>query len=84
MRLTPRKRPDGHITAYFATVGSKEARDAGFIRPDGNSRISERWLTPKRGRLPSKWIGKRKRIEPTCDAERGARVLPLYLIAILA
>lgn len=39
MRLTPRKGNGGHITAYFATVGSKEARDAGFIRPDGNSRI---------------------------------------------
>ena len=28
MRLTPRKGNGGHITAYFATVGSKEARDA--------------------------------------------------------
>ena len=78
MRLTPRKGNGGHITAYFVTLGSKEARDAGFIRPDGNSRIL------KRGRSPSKWIGKRKRIEPTCDAERGERELPLYLIAILA
>lgn len=50
MRLTPRKRTDGHITAYFATVGSKEARDAGFIRPDGKSRILKKWLTLKRER----------------------------------
>lgn len=39
MILTPRKGNGGHITAYFVTLGSKEARDAGFIRPDGNSRI---------------------------------------------
>ena len=84
MRLTPRKGNGGHITAYFATVGSKEARDAGFIRPDGNSRILKKVVDTERGRSPSKWIGKRKIIEPTCDAERGERVLPLYLIAILA
>lgn len=51
MRLTARKRPDGHITAYSATVGSKEARDAGFIRPDGNSRILKKGVDTEKGTL---------------------------------
>lgn len=51
MRLTPRKGNGGHITAYFATVGSKEARDAGFIRPDGNSRILKKVVDTEKGTL---------------------------------
>ncbi len=34
MRLTPRKGNGGHITAFFASIGSKEARNAGLIRED--------------------------------------------------
>lgn len=51
MRLTPRKGNGGHITAYFATVDSKEARDAGFIRPDGNSRILKKVVDTEKGTL---------------------------------
>lgn len=51
MRLTPRKGNGGHITAYFATVGSKEAWDAGFIRPDGNSRILKKVVDTEKGTL---------------------------------
>ena len=51
MRLTPRKGNGGHITAYFATVGSKEARDAVFIRPDGNSRILKKVVDTEKGTL---------------------------------
>lgn len=51
MRLTPRKGNGGHITAYFATVGSKEARDAGFIREDGKSRILKKSVDPEKGTL---------------------------------
>lgn len=46
MRLTPRKGNGGHITAFFASVGSKEARDAGFIREDGKSRILKKTVDP--------------------------------------
>ncbi len=48
MKLTPRKGNGGHITAYFASVGSKEARDAGFIRPDGTSRILKKTVDPEK------------------------------------
>ena len=51
MRLTPRKGNGGHITAYFATVGSKEARGAVFIRPDGNSRILKKVVDTEKGTL---------------------------------
>ena len=46
MRLTPRKGNGCHITAFFASVGSKEARDAGFIREDGTSRILKKTVDP--------------------------------------
>ena len=59
MRLTPRKGNGGHITAYFATVGSKVARDAGFIRPDGNSRILKKVADTEKGTL-------------TCQVDREA------------
>ncbi len=48
MKLTPRKGNGGHITAYFASVGSKEARDAGFIRADGTSRILKKTVDPEK------------------------------------
>lgn len=51
MRLTPRKGNGGHITAYFATVGSREAREAGFIREDGRSRILKKTVDPEKGTL---------------------------------
>ena len=46
MRLTPRKGKGGHITAYLTVIGSKEARDAGFIREDGKSRILKKTVDP--------------------------------------
>ena len=47
MKLTPRKGNGGHITAFFASVGSKEARDAGFIREDGTSCILKKTVDPE-------------------------------------
>ena len=51
MKLTPRKGNGGHITAYFATVGSREAREAGFIREDGKSRILKKEVDKDKGTL---------------------------------
>jgi hypothetical protein len=48
MKLTPRKGNGGHITAFFASVGSKEARDAGFLREDGTSRILKKTVDPEK------------------------------------
>ena len=35
MKLYPRKGGHGKVTAYLAVIGSKEARDVGFVHPDG-------------------------------------------------
>ena len=51
MKLTPRKGNGWHITAYFATVGSREAREAGFIREDGKSRILKKEVDKDKGTL---------------------------------
>ena len=51
MKLTPRKGNGGHITAYFATVGSREAQEAGFIREDGKSRILKKEVDKDKGTL---------------------------------
>ena len=51
MKLTPRKGNGGNITANFATVGSREAREAGFIREDGKSRILKKEVDKDKGTL---------------------------------
>lgn len=51
MRLTPRKGNGGHITSFFAIIGSREAREAGFIREDGKSRILKKMVDPENGTL---------------------------------
>lgn len=51
MKLTPRKGNGGHITSYFAIVGSREAREAGFIREDGKSRILKKEVDSEMGTL---------------------------------
>lgn len=39
MKLFAQKGGHGHITAYKATIGSREARDAGFVNEDGTSKV---------------------------------------------
>ena len=38
MRLSPKYGNGGHVTSYTLNVGSREAREAGFIREDGSRR----------------------------------------------
>ena len=35
MKLQPKKGNGGHITSYRLIIGSREARDAGFVQADG-------------------------------------------------
>ena len=37
MKLYPRRKAKGYVTAYSCIIGSAEARRAGFIDEDGNS-----------------------------------------------
>lgn len=38
MKLSPRKREGGHVTSYRLIIGSKEAREAGFLHEDGTGK----------------------------------------------
>ncbi|MEG0944909.1 MAG: hypothetical protein RSF86_14885 [Angelakisella sp.] len=39
MKLRANKGGNGYTTSYTVSVGSKEARDVGFLRADGTSRM---------------------------------------------
>lgn len=51
MKLYPKKGPGGHITAYFVLIGSKEARDTGFIREDGKTREAKKTVDAENKRI---------------------------------
>ena len=51
MILTARRRNGNYTTSYLATVGSREAREAGFIREEGKSRILKKEVDPEKGTL---------------------------------
>ena len=42
MRIYPRRGPRGHITLFYAPIGSAEARRAGFLTPEGESLVLEK------------------------------------------
>ena len=49
MKLRPQKGGHGHVTSYNVTIGSREARDAGFLADDGQPREIEKILDTKNG-----------------------------------
>lgn len=51
MKLYPKKGNGGHITSYFVNLGSKEARDAGFLNPDGTSKEIRKTVEPDKKRI---------------------------------
>lgn len=51
MKLFPLKGGHGHITAYRATLGSLEAREAGFLNEDGSSKILKKTVDAENHRL---------------------------------
>ena len=51
MKLFGIKGVHGHVTAYSATIGSQEAREAGFLNPDGRSKILKKTVDAKRRRI---------------------------------
>ena len=50
-KLYPKKGNGGHITSYFVNLGSREAREAGFLREDGKSRILKKQVDAERGTI---------------------------------
>ena len=53
MILSAKHREKGkeYITSYFATIGSREARDAGFLNPDGTSKVLKKTVDAERHRI---------------------------------
>ena len=51
MQLYPKKGNGGHVTSYFVNIGSKEARDAGFLSEDGTSRELRKTVDPVNRRI---------------------------------
>lgn len=51
MKLHPLKGGHGHVTAYSMTVGSKEARDAGFLNEDGTPKPVKKTVDTENHRI---------------------------------
>lgn len=51
VKLSPRKGGHGHVTAYMVLLGSREAREAGFLRENGESRILKKEFDAQRGTI---------------------------------
>ena len=51
MKLGAKKGNGGHITSYNCIIGSKEARDCGFLNPDGTSRPIKKTVDAEHGRI---------------------------------
>ena len=51
MKLFGIKGGHGHITAYSTTIGSREAREAGFLNPDGSSKILKKTVDPEHHKI---------------------------------
>lgn len=47
-KLYPKKGNGGHVTSYFLNIGSKEARDAGFLNEDGTSKSVKKTVDAER------------------------------------
>lgn len=51
MKLSKVQRKGGYTTAYRLSIGSKEARDAGFIRNDGTSKELRKEVNKAKGHI---------------------------------
>lgn len=51
MKLNAKHGNGGHITSYTLNVGSREARDAGFLNPDGTSKSIKKTVDAENGRI---------------------------------
>lgn len=51
MKLSPKRGNHGHITSYTLNIGSREAREAGFLNEDGTSRPIKKTVDAENGRI---------------------------------
>lgn len=51
MILSPKHRGKPYITSYVLSIGSQEAREAGFLNPDGSSKILKKTVDPEHHKI---------------------------------
>lgn len=51
IRLSPKKGGHGHITSYSINIGSAEARECGFLDPDGAALPLKKNVDPENSRI---------------------------------
>lgn len=62
MILSPKHRGKPYVTSYVLSIGSQEAREAGFLNPDGSSKILKKTVDARRHRIIIE-------IDPDAEAE---------------
>ena len=51
MKLRPQKGNGGHVTSYNVTIGSREAREAGFLHEDGSPKPVKKTGIPEKHQI---------------------------------
>ena len=51
MKLRPQKGNGGHVTSYNVTIGSREAREAGFLHEDGSPKPVKKIVIPEKHQI---------------------------------
>lgn len=51
MKLSAKRSNGGHVTSYTLNVGSKEARELGFLNEDGSSKQIKKTVDTEHGRI---------------------------------
>lgn len=51
MKLRPQKGNGGHVTSYNVTIGSREAREAGFLHEDGSPKSVKKTVIPEKHQI---------------------------------
>lgn len=51
MKLRPQKGNGGHVTSYNVTIGSREAREAGWLNEDGSPKPIRKTVVPEENKI---------------------------------
>ena len=70
MKLRPQKGNGGHVTSYNVTIGSREAREAGFLHEDGSPKPVKNWIRKPKGSNRQLLQPRTRRCKPTFWVEK--------------
>ena len=80
MKLRPQKGNGGHVTSYNVTIGSREAREAGFLHEDGSPKPVKKTVIRKNIKSSSNWIRKPKGSNRQLLQPRTRRCKPTFWV----